>query len=262
MLGALALLGASAATKSGLDWVKGKINNSAYADRIRDQADLQYVFAERYAKNSPSWNVEGLRRAGLNPVLAVSNGVNLGSNVPNLSVSSPDTDSGNAPDLSGVYQQAQRLDIDRDNAVTSRLGADAQMIQAKAAASRSAADVENTRADTALKLLEAEKLRKSNLSHPLSRDVETVLKQTVDNFKDNVQPFDDYINDLRNSYLEHSPSNPYRVPKTPVSTKQSDVRERESSRVLDSVWKTRRRFDGKPVYRRRGDVGGIVPLYR
>lgn len=42
--------------------------------RAKFLADLNYKFAQRYAENGPSWSVTGLRKAGLNPILATSSG--------------------------------------------------------------------------------------------------------------------------------------------------------------------------------------------
>lgn len=51
------------------------------------QLRKNFQYAERYAKNGPSWNVEGLRAAGLNPILAASGGFHGGSS-PSSSVGS------------------------------------------------------------------------------------------------------------------------------------------------------------------------------
>lgn len=51
------------------------------------QLDKQYEYAERYSHNTPSWNVSGLRHAGLNPILAASGGFSGGSS-PHTSVGS------------------------------------------------------------------------------------------------------------------------------------------------------------------------------
>lgn len=68
-------------------WNK-KSEKRAYRNQLR-LMDAQYRYAQRYAENSPSWNVAGLRAAGLNPILAVSNGANLGANVPSVPSATP-----------------------------------------------------------------------------------------------------------------------------------------------------------------------------
>lgn len=40
----------------------------------KKQAALQYRYQKKFAENSPSWNVAGLRKAGLNPILAAGGG--------------------------------------------------------------------------------------------------------------------------------------------------------------------------------------------
>lgn len=42
--------------------------------RAEDTAALNYAYAQRYAENGPLWSVTGLRKAGLNPILAASSG--------------------------------------------------------------------------------------------------------------------------------------------------------------------------------------------
>ncbi len=38
--------------------------------QMREQAALEYEYKQKVAENQPSWNVEGLKKAGLNPILA------------------------------------------------------------------------------------------------------------------------------------------------------------------------------------------------
>lgn len=47
--------------------------NDMAMDNLREQLKLQYQYANAYSVNSPSWRVEGLRKAGLNPILAAGN---------------------------------------------------------------------------------------------------------------------------------------------------------------------------------------------
>lgn len=42
--------------------------------RAEDTAALNYAYAQRYAENGPMWSVTGLRKAGLNPILAANGG--------------------------------------------------------------------------------------------------------------------------------------------------------------------------------------------
>lgn len=72
-LGALGNIGGSAAN-SAMGWYFSK-----------KAAALNYKYQERLAKNQPSWNVAGLEKAGLNPILATnaphSGGLNVASPV-------------------------------------------------------------------------------------------------------------------------------------------------------------------------------------
>lgn len=109
MLGALIGTGISLGVKAGSDWLKGTTSNYFAEKRARDQAALEYEYAERYAKNSPSWNVQGLRDAGLNPILAASNGVHTSSWSPS-SPSIPDTNSQFSMEDALKSKQAKLLD--------------------------------------------------------------------------------------------------------------------------------------------------------
>lgn len=61
-IGALAGLGTSA------------YNNYRSRSNTKYSAGLEYEYAKRYALNSPSWNVQGMRDAGINPILAAQSG--------------------------------------------------------------------------------------------------------------------------------------------------------------------------------------------
>lgn len=51
--------------------------------RAEEAAKLNYAYAQRYAENGPMWSVTGLRKAGLNPILAANGGFSpsMGSSV-------------------------------------------------------------------------------------------------------------------------------------------------------------------------------------
>ena len=70
ILGGSALQATGSLMGMGNSFVGGAISN--YWNE--KQAALNYKYAERYARNSPSWNVAGLRNAGLNPILAATGG--------------------------------------------------------------------------------------------------------------------------------------------------------------------------------------------
>lgn len=80
---------------TGENWL-----NSAFATHFGNKASskalknaqklalFQYDLSQKYALNSPSWNVEGLRNAGLNPILATGNPSAV--NMPSMQPVSPD----------------------------------------------------------------------------------------------------------------------------------------------------------------------------
>lgn len=107
-------------------------------------AQYQYNMSKQYALNSPSWNVEGLRNAGLNPILATGNPSAV--NMPAMQPVSPDyefhpsTSSGgfdnSAFQIQKVAMRQARANVDltksqadatRQNAVTNQW----QMFDAK-----------------------------------------------------------------------------------------------------------------------------------
>lgn len=85
-------------------WVNSYFDKKAEKRAYKNQLKLmaaQYEYAQRYAENTPSWNVTGLRNAGLNPILAANGGSFGGGSVPSApSVSSHRSSSSNA---SGHY---------------------------------------------------------------------------------------------------------------------------------------------------------------
>lgn len=68
-LGALAQ-GAGSSMNLGTNMLQGAINNYWHTK----SASTQYHYTRKFTKNSPSWQVEGLRKAGLNPILAAGGG--------------------------------------------------------------------------------------------------------------------------------------------------------------------------------------------
>jgi hypothetical protein len=52
----------------------GQLNLRNSLAQMQEQDKLERAYAQHVATNSPSWSVEGLRSAGLNPILAASGG--------------------------------------------------------------------------------------------------------------------------------------------------------------------------------------------
>lgn len=94
----------------GGDLTGGWLDYSSSQSKLKYSLKKQYKYAQKYALNSPSWNVQGLRNAGLNPILAL-NGGNIGDvNMPDASMPS----SGSSFSL----HTASKLDHDQKQSVT------------------------------------------------------------------------------------------------------------------------------------------------
>lgn len=134
-------------------WMEGSVNTyfnkksekRAYKRQLQ-LMDAQYQYAQRYAENSPSWNVKGLRDAGLNPILAVGGGGSLGSSsapsVPSVPVSSTDTGSGSRTGfrfdpMYSTQLESQRLDneLKEDTLDTVKKENEVRRLEAEAKAS-------------------------------------------------------------------------------------------------------------------------------
>lgn len=76
------------AGQGGMNFLSG-MQQDYFARRAIDR---EYSYAQRYAKEGPSWQVEGLKRAGLNPILAASGGMKPGAVAPRSSPSVPKQD--------------------------------------------------------------------------------------------------------------------------------------------------------------------------
>lgn len=69
----------------------------------------QYEYAQKYALNSPSWNVQGLRKAGLNPILAATDGAFSSPTVPSVGRNNPSGSDGSSVDLIGSVMQSKAI---------------------------------------------------------------------------------------------------------------------------------------------------------
>lgn len=120
---------------------------------LKRNAALQYQYAQRYAENTPTWSVKGLRNAGLNPILAVSNGVSFGGNTPSI----PQTDDFQGSSLgfngtvmrkiqqkqaqSNIETQESQKQLNDANASAALQNAKANTMQAQAAVAESNARI-------------------------------------------------------------------------------------------------------------------------
>lgn len=133
----------------------GESTMASYFNRkmMERNAALQYKYAQRYAENTPTWQVKGLRDAGLNPILAVSNGVSFGGSAPSI----PQTDdfqggsySFNGTVMRKVQQKQAEAEIKTQesqqklndaNAEVAKVNAKANTMQAQAAVAESNARI-------------------------------------------------------------------------------------------------------------------------
>lgn len=103
-----AMLGGAAAMQGIQDSSEGmKLLGSTALNyyMTRKQAKLNYEYAQKYAENTPSWNVTGLEKAGLNPMLATG-AANSAHNVNN---SIPQGQTGNGLASRIAWEQLDNL---------------------------------------------------------------------------------------------------------------------------------------------------------
>ena len=171
------------------------IYDSWYAKNIYPQyQDLDYAMAQRYAENSAKWEVEGLRNAGLNPILAASHGLG-GAGV---DYNSPSASSGN---IGGSSSQAD-LDTpgssDLAEAVREIASAELSDTQADVASGTKSSLISSAKADADLKhkqvaiadatkdriLAEAQQIRANTAKTMLESEIvdrpHTFLAETAD----------------------------------------------------------------------------------
>lgn len=124
---------ASAFGFSGWDPIGSFGESSLAMHNSRRMMRYAYKMSSKYALNSPSWNVQGLRNAGLNPILAASRGSfgdALQPNTPNGDLSH----SGASVDSSLLTRKNENRLLEAQ-ASTARKQGDAAMVQAEAAKS-------------------------------------------------------------------------------------------------------------------------------
>lgn len=154
-------------------WLSNFWNRKSEKRAYQTQLNLmkaQYAYAQRYAENSPSWNVTGLRNAGLNPILAVSNGVNLGAST--ASVPSVNSHSNSADFTSNSEGKAKYDPL--YNKQMENLAADTEMKKANASSTtmRAQADVEKSKAEATRALYDADRLMIENRSRGIKSTVD------------------------------------------------------------------------------------------
>lgn len=153
---------------------------------------LEYDWSKRYAENSSKWQVEGLKAAGLNPLLAASNG-NFASTYGNSSPvtakrSSGGSAIGTSADMHGNLDMAgsaaHLVDAFKKTTV---LDAEATSARASAnvAASTQEANINSAKADAALKeqQLQTEKILQNQKLQETMESAERTKHQVLENEK-------------------------------------------------------------------------------
>lgn len=95
----------------GANYLNGMMSTAFSKELQENQGAVNYKYAEKSAKNSPSWNRQGLESAGYNPMLAVQNatsGANAGWTSGNTM--SPSDATSSAGNLIANAQASQRLE--------------------------------------------------------------------------------------------------------------------------------------------------------
>lgn len=123
------------------DFFSKRSEKRAY-ERALEMLRKNYVYARRYAENSPSWAVKGLRDAGLNPILAAGGSVHMG-NAPSMPSVSPSS-VGRGSRSGGRYwdpllnKQVESISLDNelkeDNLKTVKAENEVRRLKAKAEA--------------------------------------------------------------------------------------------------------------------------------
>lgn len=132
--------------------------NGPYFDLAQKYNEVNYQLARRYSENSASWAVNGLKKAGLNPILAASQGFNADMGQQGVQGGQP---SGSVPSVHGQPVNAdfnfnKAFDIgnlDVQSSTASKMKADTNVAQAtadyiKAQTMRANAETAQTLQDT------------------------------------------------------------------------------------------------------------------
>lgn len=163
---------------AGGDYISGAINNyygqkarrdqyQLSLDQYKQQAEIDYQYAQlynklnyelaqNYAVNTPSWAVQGLRKAGLNPILAASGGfnANLGQSGVSSSGSGSSSFSSNPTGKMNISEAARDLaSLDVSNASAKQLESQTSLNRTNeglttANSARTIADIDRVKAET------------------------------------------------------------------------------------------------------------------
>lgn len=94
----------------GSNYLSGLFNTQFQKELQENQARINYQYAEKSARNAPTWNRAGLESAGYNPMLAVQNATSGANSSWTSAQSSNMSDIANAGDFINNAQSFQRLE--------------------------------------------------------------------------------------------------------------------------------------------------------
>lgn len=127
---------------TGLEYaMQNFFQSRMFSKSLSSQLHKNFNYAALYAKNSPTWSVEGLRKANLNPILAATDGAFSSPTVPNangsmgsFSSSGTSFSAGNPIELLNQYKSGKLLDAQRANveADTIQKAANTKLTEVKA----------------------------------------------------------------------------------------------------------------------------------
>lgn len=104
--------------------IAGGLGLGAGAASAAYSAKQQYKYAKRMALNSPGWNVQGLKDAGLNPILAANPaGGSPSAGMPSVDMSLPSVAASSAKSAAEKKLADANTDIANNNAITSAANA-------------------------------------------------------------------------------------------------------------------------------------------
>lgn len=254
------------------------------------QNDQNFNYQMRFLANSPSATVSGLRTAGLNPILAAHGGFNTSS----PSGASGGSFGGSSSSVSGSYGKSQakmdllgaltaskQLDVLEQQENELRTRSDANTLNAETNRMRAMAEIRNSTrdteanvklksAETALKALEEQRRIKGyNYDSSQLRDVSQAIGHLTDTL-DMAEPsvFGDALKHmfyLKSAPLPNKLKHIYDIVKKYMEADTRPTNPMKSSAPSDDArdyWPTRKKKDGKKVFRRTGDIGGILHMIR
>lgn len=175
LMTALGAIG-GAALAGGLNLAGTAINSATSWYYAKKQAALEYEYKEKTAKNEPSWNVEGLERAGLNPILATHGTYSGGVGVNSPHVSNSDLGNAMLEGANAAMQVADTWkDINKKEAETNAIPKQADAAVKNAEANLLNAQTQRANSTSAI----AKNLADANYSRALAETEDVIRNEKV-----------------------------------------------------------------------------------